>query len=102
VTYNDIFYNLDSKVTLLKTYYELDETDAMLGFMDTFNTFLRRQKQVSKFHRESYLNLIKYVKKLATTPPGNKDRLNLLEKDIDLTPGLPDKLWLKEKISELR
>jgi hypothetical protein len=102
VTYNDIFYNLDSKVTLLKTYYELDETDAMLGFTDTFSTFLRRQKQVSKFHRDSYLKLIKYVKKLATTPPGNKERLNLLEKDIDLTPGLPDKLWLKEKIGELR
>lgn len=101
VTYNDIFYNLDSKVTLLKTYYELDETDAMLGFMDTFNTFLRRQKQVSKFHRESYLNLIRYVKKLATAPPGNKERLSLLEKEIEQTAGLPDKLWLKEKIAEL-
>ncbi len=102
VTYNDIFYNLDSKVTLLKTYYELDEIDAMLSFMDTFGTFLRRQKQVSKFHRESYLKLIKYVKKLATAPPGNKARLNELEKEIDLTPGLPDKVWLKEKIGELR
>lgn len=102
VTYNDIFYNLDSKVTLLKTYYELDEIDAMLGFMDTFSTFLRRQKQVSKFHRESYLKLIKYVKKLATAPPGNKQRLNLLEQEIDQTAGLPDKAWLKAKIGELR
>lgn len=102
VTYNDIFYNLDSKVTLLKTYYELDEIDAMLGFMDTFGTFLRRQKQVSKFHRESYLKLIKFVKKLATAPPGNKQRLNILEQEIDLTTGLPDKVWLKAKISELR
>lgn len=102
VTYNDIFYNLDSKVTLLKTYYELDEIEAMLGFMETFGTFLRRQKQVSKFHRESYLKLIKYVKKLATAPPGNKARLNALEKEIDITPGLPDKVWLREKIGELR
>ena len=102
VTYNDIFYNLDSKVTLLKTYYELDEIDVMLGFMDTFSSFLRRQKKVSKFHREAYLKLIKYVKKLAVAPPGNKQHLDKLSQEIDNTQGLPDKVWLKEKIEELR
>ena len=101
VAYTDIFYNLDSRVTLLKTYYELDERDALLAFLDTFKTFLQRQRQVSKYHKEAYGLLIRYVKKLVSLPSGDRQRLQKFKNDMELENQLPDKTWLREKVREL-
>ncbi len=98
VAYTDIFYNLDSRVTLLKTYYELDERDALLAFLDTFKTFLQRQKQVSKYHKEAYGLLIRYVKKLVSLPPKDKQRLEKYTQAMEVEAQLPDKSWLREKV----
>lgn len=101
VSYTDIFYNLDSRVTLLKTYYELDEWDALLGFLDSFKTFLQRQKQISAFHKTAYGLLIRYVRKLVTLPPGDKAKLSAYTKAFEAEAELPDKAWLREKVAEL-
>ena len=40
VEYEDVFYALDSRWTLIKTYYHLDEYDATEAQIDTFRIFL--------------------------------------------------------------
>jgi len=101
VEYQDIFYSLDSKAMLLKTYYELDETDAFESLADSFRVYLRRKKNLSENHRRNYLNLIKFIQKLYRTYPGDKERLQKLIQQIHNARHLADKSWVLMKAEEL-
>ena len=57
VEYDDVFYNLDSKAMLLKIYYEQGETDSLFSLFDSFSVYLRRNKLISKKHKNNYLKL---------------------------------------------
>jgi len=51
VEYTDVFYNLDGKTLLLKTYYELDEIEVMFSLISSFRQLLNRKKLLSERHR---------------------------------------------------
>ncbi len=101
VEYEDIGYNLNSKAMLLGTYYELDEIDSLYSFTDTFRVFLNRNKNITQKRKKSYLNLIKYVRKLARLIPGDKKAVQQLKLEIEQASEVNSKKWLKEKIEEL-
>lgn len=101
VEYEDVFYNLDSKVMQLKIYYELEEFEALDSLIDSFRTFLRRNRLISDHHRTNYLNLIRFVKKLSRLRPRDKKRLDALQKEIAATHQLADTKWLKEKVASI-
>ena len=92
VEYEDVFYALDSRWTLIKTYYHLDEYDAVEAQMDTFRIFLLRHKSLSATLQKQYLQLLRFTKRLltATTPA----KITQLAADINAKPQLPDKKWL--------
>jgi hypothetical protein len=92
VEYEDVFYALDSRWTLIKTYYHLDEYDATEAQIDTFRIFLLRHKSLSATLQKQYLQLLRFTKRLltATTPA----KMTQLAADIDAKPQLPDKKWL--------
>lgn len=100
VEYNDVFYSLDSKAMLLKTYYELNELDSLFSLLDSFNSFLRRKKQLSKQRVESYKNLIKLVKKLVKLNSKTLRNTHEILEEIRNTKPLADSSWLKEKVQE--
>lgn len=95
VTYDDVFYELDSKAMLLKTYYETDETDALLSLLLSFRIFLRRKKGISEHHRTNYLNLVRFTEKLLAHQPGNAHKLL---QQLHKTKNVADANWLKEKL----
>ena len=70
--FEDAFYNIDSRSMFLKIYYELEEEDSFLATIETFKSFLNRNKKISEGMRITCLNLLKYTKKL------NDQRLKLL------------------------
>lgn len=100
VEYEDLFYNLDSKVMLLKIYLEEDEQDALESLTNTFIIYLDRNKLLSEDHRLRYRNLVKYVRRLNQI--GN-DSLKLvkLQAEVDEVGKVADIGWLREVI-ELR
>ena len=103
VEFEDFSYNLASKAMLLATYYETDEYDALISFMDSFRTFLNRNKKKLKAdRRERYIKTITYVKKLVHATPGDDSKLNKIEEDLENEENIADIRWLKEKIDELR
>ena len=65
VKFTDVFYNLDSKSMLLKSYYELEEYTVLFALSDTLKNYLRRNKQVSDYFRTIYTNLVRYLSKMA-------------------------------------
>ena len=65
VEYNDVFYLLDSKITLLKTFYELREFDSLSALLDSFKMLLRRKKIISEEYRIIYTRFVMFLKKLS-------------------------------------
>lgn len=102
VEYEDISYNLNSKVLLIQTYYETDEYEALLSLLDSFSTFLRRRKDIAPNRKVLYKNYINFVKKLAKIMPGDKKSVEALSTEIN---AIKDKTinvaWLLEKLAAL-
>ncbi|MEM0996933.1 MAG: hypothetical protein AAGN35_07635 [Bacteroidota bacterium] len=100
VEYEDVFYNLDSKVMLLKIYYELAETEALDSLLESFRTYLRRNRLISDPHRTNYLNLIRFVRRLSRLRPNDQARLQQIRADVAQCQQLADANWLWEKLAD--
>ncbi|MEO1262629.1 MAG: hypothetical protein AAFZ15_27735 [Bacteroidota bacterium] len=103
VEYEDLSYDLNSKVMLLVTYYEIDEVDALHSFLESFRTYLNRHKDIPLQRRTPYNNLIKIVKKIDRLIAGDNNAINKIKEDINKIGdgNIANITWLKEKIAEL-
>jgi len=96
VEFKDVLNNLDARRILLKSYFELGEYKALDSLLDSFSRYIHRQKM--GYHRENYLNLIRFVKKIIDIRPNDKPALDSLKKEIKETVQLAKREWLLEKI----
>ena len=101
VEYEDVFYNLDSKAMLLKTYYECNDVRSLFSLMDSFKTYLQRNKLISPTHKEVYSNLVKFTRKLADIQPRHKEEIAKLRNEISHSEAIADVSWLQDKLEEL-
>ena len=101
VQYSDIFYQLDSKTTLLKTYYELGEYLPMMALKESFRILLRRKKLISEQNRTNYMNFMRFTMKLYRIDVKDQKKLNELRKQITQSTNVADKGWLMEKMEEI-
>lgn len=101
VDLDDVFYRLDARSILLKSYYELYDTDALHYHATAFKSMLKRNKEISDHQRTLYLNLIRYTLAL-TKVSGEKSKLKLIEKRVKKNPNVADLSWLEQKIAELK
>ena len=102
VEYEDFSYNLNSKAMLIATYYEIDEIEPLYSLLDSFRTYLNRNKTtIQEFRRISFLNLIKFTKKLTKILPGDSKAIQKFKEDLERTKNVSSIGWLQEKISEL-
>ncbi len=99
VEYHDVFVAADARTLLLKTYFELDEYDALDALLESFKQFVTRRKEVA-YHRENYLNTIKFTRYLLNLNGRDKARKEALGKKIQGTKILTEKTWLLEKLAE--
>ncbi len=100
VSFSDIFYGLDTRTLQLKIYFEQQEWESLYAMIDSFRKVLRRKKIISDYHRENYLNLIKYIRQLAKANPRDRKKHERLQKQVEDDNRIADKNWLKEKIAE--
>ncbi len=101
VKYDDVFYSLDSRATLMKTYYETGEFDALDSLITSFRVFLSRNKTISDQHKRNYLNLIKFLIKAIKILPEEVDKIKNLKDKINETKDVADKQWLLNKVDQL-
>lgn len=102
VEYEDVGYNLISKAMLTITYYELDAYETLSSFLESFRVFLNRQKNLPQQRRKSYLNLIKFVRRLTRLLPGDKAAVaKLREEIIREKASTVNHEWLLEKLGEV-
>lgn len=100
VVFDDVFYNTEARMLLLRTYYELNENDAFEALAVSFATYLKRSKLVAPEKAERCLQFIKLLQRLHKLLKTDTKALNLLKKKIDSTTGLMNKTWLLDKWKE--
>jgi hypothetical protein len=97
VTLKEVLYNLDARRVLMCIYYELGEFTALDSHLETFSVFLHRQKDLG-YHKNSYQNLVKFVKKLLQMDKSNASLKAQLRQEIDNTKELTERDWLLEQL----
>ncbi|QQS29868.1 MAG: hypothetical protein IPM47_02615 [Sphingobacteriales bacterium] len=98
VSYDEVFYSLDARTLLLKTYYELKEFEALLSLIDSFKQWLNRTKEISKPRQQTYRNLLYFLRKLIQIPPNETKKRKDLLTEITKTPAIADKRWLLQQL----
>ena len=102
VEYDDLSYNLNSKLMLMLTYYELDEIELLSSHLDTFYTFLNRRKDFPEQRRKPYKELIRYTRKLIKVLPRDTETIEKLKVEIlSNNKTIANASWLLEKLTEL-
>jgi len=99
VEFTDLYYQLDSRVILLKIYFELDDTETFFYHTAAFKTFLRRNRLVSDYQRTIYLNLVKFSTKLFRAG-ANRRKIMAVKKIAEENRQVADLAWLLKKIEE--
>lgn len=109
VEYSDLRYSLGAKALLLRTYYDLEEYEALISLVQSFTLYLRRNKLMADSNREGHQNLFKFTRRSAQLRAKlgyeNEEKLqkqlHKLKEDIDSAGPIFNKGWLLEKIQEL-
>ena len=89
--YSDIYYKINGRVLLLKTYFHLDEMNPLLSGIASFTIYLKRNNQITKDVKKSYLNFCNLLFRIVKAKP--QKRFMVLEK-IKNTEQVISKAWL--------
>lgn len=100
VKFEGLIYNLNSRVLLMRIYYELQEEEPLFSLAESFRKYVKRNSILAASRREPYLNFIKFTTKLARASKDNKTRLQELEKVVKDGLDAVNKPWILEKIRE--
>jgi len=98
VTFKDKLHELDARRMLLRIYYELQEFDALESLLESFQTYIRRQKNIG-YHQENYLNLIRFIKKMLRANLEIKADKTAIIESIHATKALAERGWLLEQLN---
>jgi len=101
VNSRNMAYYLGAKSILLKSYYELDEEEALLSLTHSFATYIRRNKVLSDKNKRNYLNMIKFTKKMSKLRKGEVRKAKSLLETLNETSNVMEKQWLVRKIKEV-
>lgn len=91
---------VDSKVTLMKIYYELEEYNALEALLESFGMYIKRNKELSAYHKTNYKILIKYFRKLQQYNFYEEATRLALIKKIEEEAQLPERQWLLKQLSK--
>lgn len=107
VQYTDVKYHLSSSFLLLRTYYAMRDTEALLSLIETFRIYVLRNRQMTSDQKKGYINFLRLVKKLVLlkhdyTVHRGKDlveQLDRLRLQILDTENVINRSWLVEECS---
>ncbi|MEZ4961441.1 MAG: hypothetical protein R2830_16560 [Saprospiraceae bacterium] len=109
IEYTDLRYNLDAKSLLLRTYFDLEEEDALKALTESFKQYLKRSRQLSDFQKKGYFNLLKFSQKAFNLKVGKgytaatkwSNDLQKLKKEMAAATAIFNQSWLESKVAEL-
>ncbi|MCB0554205.1 MAG: hypothetical protein KDD02_11690, partial [Phaeodactylibacter sp.] len=107
--YSDLRYNLGAKALLLRTYYDLEEYEALHSLTESFKQYLHRNKLMADLRRQGYYNLFMLTRRAAQlrsnldyfSTDRSRKELQKLQESITRAGAIFNKGWLLEKVEEL-
>ncbi|MCH2043000.1 MAG: hypothetical protein MK212_02580 [Saprospiraceae bacterium] len=95
----DLWLQIDTKVTLAKVYYESKEYEALDYLLDSFKRYIKRHKKLSPVYQNSYLQFISFLQQLTKLTMDKKNAQESLKKALLDAQRLPEKSWLLEQLN---
>ena len=97
VELEDPLNNLHARRMLVRSYFELDERDALESLLQSFGTYLNRQKTLG-YHKELNLNFVRFMQRLLKIAPNDENAGSALLNDIAAEKHVAEREWLLEKL----
>lgn len=110
VEYSDLRYNLSAKALLLRTYFDLEEYEALYSLTESFKQYLLRNKLMSETRRAGFNNLFKLARKLANLKARSEylalekreKELQKIDRELSEADLVFNREWLSEKVEQFR
>ena len=103
-----VFVNIDIqdkyfvRTLTARSYYELNELEPLLSYINSSNRFLKINPSVTKSDRIYIHNFFKYIKKIVFIREDNDlSNIGVVRNEIEKTREISNKNWLLEKLNEL-
>lgn len=105
VQFTDVKYHLNTSFLLLRTYFALKDTEALLSLIDTFRIYVIRNRKITTDQKRGYTNFLRFAKKLvlirhqapAYSRKTVEEKLEELAKKVESTSNVINKYWLLEE-----
>ena len=91
------FLYLGTKTLQLKVLYEQEEWDALDSLLESIRVYLQRHKDVG-YHRQHYLLLIQFTRRLLSIIPGDSQSANELIDEVEMANTFREKTWMMQQI----
>ncbi len=99
VNFKDVLHGLHAKQLMAKIYYETNAFDALTSLIGSIKVYLHRHKKLG-YHKQNYLKLIKYLKKLIKVNQNDRNAVNKLLIEIKKESTLLDKAWFIRQLEK--
>ena len=101
VNYQNSYYYLKSKETLMQIYYEQKDFEPLQSLLDSTRHYLKRRREVLSIHYDRYFMFLKYTGTLLKAMDGDKSKLMILKKELKKNNNVIAREWLMEKAEQL-
>ena len=98
--FDEISYSLGAKLFVSSSYYELKELDVLSSFLESFRSFLQRNKNISGIKRDPYLEYIRFTKKLIDLQNADDSKILKFKETLSQSE-VTAKKWLMDKVQQL-
>lgn len=98
--YEDRFYGLDTRLYLIKIYYETGNDIGTESMLESFRMYLQRSTRISQRYKDRYNSILNCLRKLVSTSPGDHQKIGKLFKEINNNPQIYDP-WLTSKLNAM-
>jgi hypothetical protein len=95
--YKDLINNLIAKTLQLKIYYETGEYEVLEAHLRNMKSYIRRQRAIG-YHKQNYLNIIRYAQALVELNPFEKAEREALRSAIAQEIKLTEREWLLDML----
>lgn len=107
VRFTDASYYIGAKIIQLKSYYELEESEAFFALVDAFKIYILRDKKLSDYRRKANLNFLKLATKIYKIREDGfllektvrTEKIKTLHSLVQKTTPLMNKSWLEEVLT---
>lgn len=109
VEFTEVHYHLSGNLLLMRSYYELNDTESLLSLLESMRLYVLRSKKLIGTEKKGYTNLIRFTKSLVLLrsdknflrPDTFQNKYQSLVDKITSTKNIIAKSWLEGKCQEL-